>query len=420
MNEKLPRRERLRLAGLFFIDLMHPVLVLSLVIPLLYLAAPDRSEADVKAMYRAGFLLLPLAALIRGSLWKVKKYWQFLLITIATAFAGWQVSARIAQRFLGSPARYIFPVLFAVLVLIYAFDMIRLRRREHERERARRENDTGWVDRPLMFEHPSLLWLIPIAIGYLAALLTDCPALCDACLANGFVYLLIALISGFYRADADFIRSRADISHVPGKRMRRIGEGMMLILVLAAAACIVPALLTREHRPYRDLRKAGTSFFDVSPWESSMEMMRETETGTEWYFEFADEEGFELPFWVDYIFYAVGAVFFLFLLYMVWLGIRERLRQFESAVEENGDLVERLDDPDRSSRIRRRFFGGPLSEREKVRRSYRRMIRKTLKKTPHPAQMPDEIERLAGTDKTPEGQKMHQLYEEKRYGEDEF
>ena len=419
MNEKLSAQERLRLGGLFFIDLLHPVLVLSLIIPLIYLAAPDRIESDVKVMYLSGFLLLPLAALIRGSLWKVKKYWQFLLITLIAAFIGWFVTGHIAIRFLGPLARYIFPVLFTVLVLFYSVDMNMLRRREHERERARRENDTGWVERPLLFEHPSLLWLILIAAIYAAALLTNCPALCDACLANGFVYLLIALVSGFYRSDAEFIRSRADISHVPGKRIRRIGEGMMLIVVLAAAVCIVPAFLTREYRPYQDLRNVGITFFDASRWESGEEQMTETET--EWYMQFVtDEEGFKMPFWVDYIFYALGAALTAFLLYSIWMGIRERLRQFEGAVEENGDIVERLDSPDSTSRIRRRFFGGPLSERERVRQRYRRMIRKALKKTPAPSQMPDEIEHLAGTDRTKEGRELHVLYEQKRYGEDEM
>lgn len=92
---------------------------------------------------------------------------------------------------------------------------------------------------------------------------------------------------------------------------------------------------------------------------------------------------------------------------------------FRETYDENGDLVEDLEEEETNvERISLRpVHGGRgrLTEAERIRRQYRRTIRRYRKEQPGCYETPYEIEAGAGIADTEEGQRLHQLYERMRY-----
>ena len=56
------------------------------------------------------------------------------------------------------------------------------------------------------------------------------------------------------------------------------------------------------------------------------------------------------------------------------------------------------------------------TEEDKIRRSYRKFIRKNRKDRPAKFETPTEIETAAGVVDTTEGKELHKMYEFARYG----
>ena len=56
------------------------------------------------------------------------------------------------------------------------------------------------------------------------------------------------------------------------------------------------------------------------------------------------------------------------------------------------------------------------TKEESIRREYRRFIKKNRKDCPAPYETPTEIEILAGVAETEMGKKLHESYEQVRYG----
>ena len=164
--------EQIRLALLFLVDIGHPVLILSGVIPLICCFDPGRNEKVLLPVFLAGLCMLPFAALIRGSVWKVKRYWQYFLVMAAAVLGAWTFSRLFAAHYMEGAGRLWFPPLYAALVWFYSVDMGLWRRREYERQRARIENDIEWRMNGVLFERPSLIWLVYFVICYLAGLRT--------------------------------------------------------------------------------------------------------------------------------------------------------------------------------------------------------------------------------------------------------
>ena len=92
------------------------------------------------------------------------------------------------------------------------------------------------------------------------------------------------------------------------------------------------------------------------------------------------------------------------------------IKAFGRNVKEEDDKVEMLEEEDREENIQTGRFLFRKSDEEKVRRQYRRYIRKHRKDRPEPYETPEEIEIAAGVANTEEGKELHGQYERVRYG----
>lgn len=98
----------------------------------------------------------------------------------------------------------------------------------------------------------------------------------------------------------------------------------------------------------------------------------------------------------------------------------ENLGEFRDSFDENGDIIEALDDEPLQKEERLDLKLGRKSDREadRIRRTYRRTIKKHYKEIPAPYETPTELEKNAGLSED-EGMKLlHVKYERVRYGQD--
>ncbi len=91
-------------------------------------------------------------------------------------------------------------------------------------------------------------------------------------------------------------------------------------------------------------------------------------------------------------------------------------QDFRITNDENGDIVEELHDTEDEVKIAAPARRHRLSERERIRREYRRVIRRHRKEQPADHESPAEIEQEAGIAQTEEGMALHARYETARYG----
>ena len=106
---------------------------------------------------------------------------------------------------------------------------------------------------------------------------------------------------------------------------------------------------------------------------------------------------------------------------MLLRKIYATFQDFRKAIDENGDMVEELEDTEETVQLIKRTTPSSrykLSERELIRKKYRKTIRRHRKDRPAPYESPFEIETNAGIADSAEGKELHQNYERARYGEE--
>ena len=98
--------------------------------------------------------------------------------------------------------------------------------------------------------------------------------------------------------------------------------------------------------------------------------------------------------------------------------IKHTLEDFRQSVDENGDKIEEIENEKISYKEEIiEFFKGHKadSESERIKRQYRKTIRKHRKEQPQPYETPTEIEIKAGLAEDSDMKILHKKYEEVRY-----
>ena len=102
----------------------------------------------------------------------------------------------------------------------------------------------------------------------------------------------------------------------------------------------------------------------------------------------------------------------LYLVRIILLSLKNSAARFKEGFAENGDVIVSLDSEDHAQRIRIRTpFSGEVTPRDKIRREYRKQVRRRRKEKPQPYETPAEIEQAAGIDDPA----LHTRYEQARY-----
>jgi hypothetical protein len=396
---------------------IHAVLILSLITPLLYAIAMPAESYDAKWLYAAGmFIILPvLAAGISAE--RCRSLVLYLVICLAASVLAVELANQSGAVLLADK-RWGYVLFMAAEAFWVSLENF-LQRLSRDKEVDSETYQPDWKPREGIFEKPKVGVLLYFVGIYIAGLLLVNSALCDQALAGGILYLFSLVLYGYVESTEQYLSLHNRVSALPARRIYGIKGSLVAAFLAILMLLSVMALSLRGYRQYTDVREWKTSLeIEVEP--SAAEEMVPDGGGTDMVeaLPFDTEETEPLPAWVDMLFRLLAALLLAAAFVGVLLIIRDIFRRFRDNYEENGDIVEDLTEvSDIAEKIkkekRQRHF---RSEREQVRYQYRRFIKKHRKGKPAAYETPHEIETLAQVADSPEGIKMHALYEEARYG----
>lgn len=271
-------------------------------------------------------------------------------------------------------------------------------------------------------DHPthSLVWYF--VVFYLLGFCLNAKLLCDIAFASAIVYTFLAMFYEFFGKTKAYLEMNKRTRGIPKRRLYGVSFSMLLVFAMLLFVGMMPAVFLAGYRQYTDIR----DWFDNVPpipyeYESDAGLQQPTAGGADWMELLDDGRPAPKPSKVvNVIFRAIGSVCVLAFLYGVIQMIRQVLQDFRNSRDENGDKIEEIEDNQalrqKEDILHRKGRRGAESEAERIRRKYRKTIRKHRKERPAPYESPAEIEEYAGLKNDEQMQQLHKKYEEVRYG----
>lgn len=389
---------------------VHATLIFALLIPSLYAIAGLSDPAGDGVLYIKCFLVLIPVIVTERAAKRVKHLAVYIVICAALLAAVWGMFALLNDS--GTYA-----VCYCIGMSAETFYIVikRLKGRLKESPR-RKERDPLAAKEEEFLDTPSLSFLWYFVAVYVLGLFLKAKALCDMAFYSAVVYLFLSLFNTYFRAARSYLEINKRIKGIPTRRLYGIGFFMLLVFSLLLLAGILPSVFLANHRQYIDISRwefvpyeyqSQIEFYGISLGDMSMmEMM------------YDDEALPEPSKLANILFWVMAGICILAFVYGIIMAIRQIFKDFRNSHDENGDIIEEIQGKERSDREEMLVKGHRRagSALEKIKRRYRKMIRKNRKDRPAPHESPTEIEEGAGLKDDEQMQQLHKEYEEVRYG----
>ena len=403
------------------LEYLHVLLLFSMLAPLIYMANRQFELGQVYRMYFAGYLLIvPIIGLMKAER-GCKNFIQYLAVCLCMCFIAKIGAQKLGQYVLNEKAALVYmvcTVICTVLIAVAAFvtRMYKIRRRE-----ARENQDATWTADGFQLDKPNKGIGAIFVVIYVVGLFRTAPQICNLALYSMLAYLILTISYEYINAMEEYLRlneSMCQVRNIPYKRIYGIGKLFFISYLFLLVLTVIPAFLTADNRDYVEFKnseyqkKIEAEDLDIyvqPPMEAMVDPMLEE-------IEVEPIIPPELLPFLDAIFYVLGVIILAVLLFAVITIIRNELKQFAKATEEEEDVVEALEPVEEVEQFFTRKRTWKRTEEEGVRRLYRKFIRKHRKELPAIYETPIEIETAAGVADTEEGRYMHEMYEQARYG----
>ena len=267
-----------------------------------------------------------------------------------------------------------------------------------------------------MLKEPAFPVLFYFGGVYLLGANFNGPSVCNAALFSAILYAVTAFLYHYICETERYLALNRRTCNLPSRRIYGIGSGMLAIYLALLMVLALSSLFTVSLRHYRDLRDLKTNV-EMDFTETALPSLTENMGVNPMAALIGDPEDIKAArWWLDYIFYGLTTLIFVLLALALVKKVLTVFQDFRITNDENGDIVEELHDTEDEVKIAAPARRHRLSERERIRREYRRVIRRHRKEQPADHESPAEIEQEAGIAQTEEGMALHARYETARYG----
>lgn len=397
---------------------IHATLVMALIVPFIY-AFGAKGDNPAGTNLHLKCLLIALPVIITDIAIEKCRYMISYLMTgiltlAATAALGWGISL----SFHNSLWRWgYFGILMAETVFVTGDRLAGRLHKKEKKEMTIGEVDPYWQPAYDILKEPSFPMILYFGIVYMAALNLNNPGVCNAALVSAVVYVFITFLYQYVVKTENYLLINKRTCNLPSKRIYGIGSGMLALFLICLLLLALPAFFTIGKRQYRDVREWKPKI-EINLQEEQIPGHFEGGGGENPMEALAAEYGeVEPPQWLITLGYLLQTALLAFAAYLVIRKIRAVFQDFRETNDENGDVVEELQETESSQKIQPAVSRGRLSERERIRRQYRKVIRKNRKDRPAVYETPTEIETYAGIAQTDAGNELHRQYEWARYSE---
>ncbi len=403
-------------------EYLHSALFFAMFVPLVYAVTEWSDPAGTGVLYLKCLLIIISVIVTERAAKRLKSFVLYVVVCVLL-LAGIGCITGLIAYFSGEKGHFeSHEVCYCAVMLAETFFIVvkrfadRVKAAKWEREEPLAAKRISFLDAPAC----SLVWYF--VVFYLLGICLNARLLCDIALFSAIVYTFLALVYEYFGATMAYLEMNRRTRGIPRRRLYGVSFSMLLIFAAFLFAGMMPAVFLSGLRQYTDIRDwfEGVELMPYE-YESDAAFQPPAAGGPGWMELLDDGEPAPEPSMVvSAVFWAIGAACVAAFLYGVFQMIRQILRDFRNSRDENGDLVEEIED-DQNMRQREELFNrkgrrGAESEAERIRRRYRKMIRKHRKERPAPYESPSEIEEYAGLKSDEQMQQLHRQYEEVRYG----
>lgn len=346
---------------------------------------------------------------------KCRNLWIFLILSLA---ASWGMYIAGKNPLTGCLTAFVF--LFRCYVRLKQGE-IRKKMRELPNAAGAQEEKESW-ELPTLLDSPKIIHCLLFLIMYLGLVYFRRYDLLLLMLGILAAELCVCLTYHYLESLKAFIADNIRLANLPAGTMKKIGCGILFIGILLLIVCFLPAAVYHEE-PLLKLR-----FESEKTDEALMEYYEEPAKAgsmTEEMMKLAAPAK-EAPKWLGKAFQILSVVMMLFIscltLKLLFAAIRKAMEAFS---DDGGDEIIFLgkEEPEqkRASPLRKKnekesFF----SPDRKIRRLYKKLIRRSLKEKPYGNETPLELENKAGLYENDAlaAEQIHTLYEKARYAKE--
>ncbi len=400
---------------------IHAILIIAILIPLVYAFSAEQTDTFGQYLYFKCLVIALPIVMSDLAIEKCKGLFSYLIASVIifaiTGSLSWTITGSLQTSFM----LWIYMGLILSETIFVLINRLVERLHKKKQANAMQGEDPDWRPSYAVLREPSFNTLVYFAVVYVLAVNLNNPAVCNAALFSSIIYTLITFLYHYICETEDYLFLNKRTCNLPSRRIYGIGNGMLAIFLLLLIIVALPSLFTISNRHYRDLRKWASDveidYSEPIP-ENSMEDIGEDPMET-LMAEFGEAK--PAPRWVIWLTYVIEIAVFAALAFMLLRKIYVTFYDFRKTVDENGDIVEKLEDAEetvqsiKKAAPARRY---KLSERERIRKEYRKIIRRHRKDRPLPYESPLEIEISAGIADSEDGRELHRNYERARYGKE--
>lgn len=398
----------------------HGGVLLSIVSPIVYgLAIQGEAAYEMGIVWLLNLLILPVIVVTDLLLRRCRQMGSYLFLAALCAalvnLACWRLHGFVGEEELMDVGAGVVVILVLESVLVFV-ERILIRLYDKKSE-DRQEENPDWRPRESMLTRPKTGYTALLVFAYGVGKFCNNPPLCDIAFGLVPVYLCITFWYDYLDKTEEYLSMNKRVCNLPRKRLYGINGGVCLGFLTGIVCLAILSGMIASHRNYQDIRGLLKGEADIFG-ESYMQLWEELtiEPAGKKGIPYMMEAG-EPPAWIKMLEKGAAAAAVVLTALLGMYGLRKMAGLFRDTFDENGDLVEDLyEEQDMTEPIRTtRIFKERMTEAERVRRQYRRTIRKYRKDRPGQHETPYEIEKGAGIAGTQEGQQLHEGYERARY-----
>jgi len=408
--------------SLQIIEYTHATMILALLVPVIYAVAELKDPAGTAALYGKCALVAVVVVAADQAMKHVKSLWLYLIVCVVLAACVWCITGVLPCMVQQKKYLSVEEICYCVGMLLETVFVEGLCFGDRLKEAKRKKDEDPFAAREANFlRQPSLSLVAYFVIIYISGVFLCSKALCDMAFISAIVYFFLALTYAYLKSTGKYLSLNKRTKGIPKKRLYGIHGVMLLVFGILTLIAVLPSILLAGQRKYYDIRTlfdgAGLAPFEFmydsggqDAAQGGMDMMELLNDG---------QPPREPSKVVMAFFWFLAAVCGIGLVYGVIQFIRQVFKDFRSSLDENGDKIEALKEevlPYKEDAMYMGMRHGNGSEAERIRRKYRKIIRRHRKDMPAPYEAPAEIEELAGLREDVEMQALHKMYERVRYG----
>lgn len=274
---------------------------------------------------------------------------------------------------------------------------------------------------PDILDVPRAIYFLIWIMMYVAAALSKNMAAVKAIFALLAAEVLVCFAYNYFDRMLDFMSNNRHVANFPVTMMRKITMGMIGIGLLILVIGTIPAVIY-QNEPLVNLNiKFEEQKFEISTQEESYE--RQIESGTIMErIAHLKENVKEAPQWLLNLSKAAAFLFACAVIAVLFWAVIRAVRKAVSdfSKEEMDEIIflrEGSEELPGQKKKAKKERGARNSPEQKIRRAYKKMVRRELKETLTGCETPSEIERKAGIKESDyeNASDAHELYEKARY-----